>query len=115
MNISDESLGVGLLVGLLLWALSGTGEGGLIVEAVEVAASFLELLDPFLGLVSRCKLHAVYSIPKDNSYLCDHHMTIKGATAMGLCGLIDVSSNRCDDRRTECNVWNKVAIPTMSA
>ena len=74
MNISDESLGVGLLVGLLLWALSGTGEGGLIVEAVEVAASFLELLDPFLGLVSRCKLHVVYShsegqfLPLQSSY-----------------------------------------------
>ena len=56
MNISDKSLGVSLLVGLLLWALGGTGEGGLIVEAVEVAASFLELLDPFLRLYFPRKL-----------------------------------------------------------
>lgn len=114
MNISDKSLGVSLLVGLLLWALGGTGEGGLIVEAVEVAASFLELLDPFLGLASRCKLDVVYSHSERYSYLCNHHMTIKGAPAMGLCGLIDVSSDGCDDRRTERNVGNKVAIPTMS-
>jgi hypothetical protein len=61
VNVSDKSLGVSLLVSLLLGALGGTGEGGLVVEAVEVAASFLELLDPFLGLSSRCKPDVVYS------------------------------------------------------
>jgi hypothetical protein len=117
VDISNEGLGVGLLVGLLFWALGSTGEGSLIVEAVEIATSFLELLDPFLGLASRCKLEAALCIRirKDNAYLCNHHMTVKGAPAMGFCGLIDMSPDGCNDRRAECYVGNKVTIPTMSA
>ena len=52
VDISDQCLGVGLLVGLLLGALGVAGKGGLVVEAVEVASGLLELLDPFLGLMS---------------------------------------------------------------
>lgn len=51
MDISDQRLGVGLVVGLVLGALGVAGEGGLVVEAVEVAAGLFELLDPFLGLM----------------------------------------------------------------
>lgn len=56
MDISNKCLGVGLFVGLVLGILGSAGEGSLIVEAVKVAASLLELLDPFLGLYHRRKL-----------------------------------------------------------
>jgi hypothetical protein len=52
VDISDQRLGVGLLVGLLLGTLGVAGKGSLVVEAVEVASGLLELLDPFLGLMS---------------------------------------------------------------
>ena len=50
MDIPDKILGVRLLVGLALGSLGGAREGGLVVEAVEVAPGLLELLDPFLRL-----------------------------------------------------------------
>ena len=56
MDISDKGLGVGLFVGLVLGVLGSAGEGGLVVEAVKVAASLLELLDPFLRLYPQRKL-----------------------------------------------------------
>lgn len=50
VDILDQLLGACLFLGRLLGALSSSGEGGFVVEAVEVAASALELLDPFLRL-----------------------------------------------------------------
>jgi hypothetical protein len=59
VDISNECLGVGLFVGMLLGTLGSAGEGGLVVEAVKVAASLLEFLDPFLGLYLRRKLRGI--------------------------------------------------------
>lgn len=56
MDISDKGLGVGLFVGLVLGVLGSAGEGCFVVEAVKVAASLLELLDPFLRLYPPRKL-----------------------------------------------------------
>jgi hypothetical protein len=50
MDVPDERLGVRLCLGRLLGALGIAGERSFVVEAVQIAASFLELLDPFLGL-----------------------------------------------------------------
>jgi len=51
MDESYELLGTGLLVGGFEWRVGcGRGDGGFIVEAIEVAADFLEFFDPFLGL-----------------------------------------------------------------
>lgn len=50
VDVLDQGLGVGLLVGLVFGVLGVAREGGLVVEAVEIAAGLLELLDPFLGL-----------------------------------------------------------------
>ena len=50
MNISDQSLGVGLLVGLVFGILGVARKRSFIVEAVEITAGLLKLLDPFLGL-----------------------------------------------------------------
>jgi ABC-type transporter lipoprotein component MlaA len=41
-------------------------------------------------------------------------MTIKGAPAVGLGGLIDVASNGRNDGRTKGDVGNKVAVPIQS-
>lgn len=58
MDVLDELFGVGLLVAGSFGRLgSGGVDGGLVVEAVQVAAGLLEILDPFLRLlesVSRC-------------------------------------------------------------
>lgn len=60
VDVADQVLGVGGGVGRALGALGGAREGGLVVEAVQVAAGLLELLDPFLGLwFVRCGLATV--------------------------------------------------------
>ena len=41
-------------------------------------------------------------------------MTIKGAPAVGFSGLIDVTSDGRNDRRTEGDVGNKVTVPVKS-
>lgn len=63
VDVSDKGLGVGLFLCLLLGSLGCAGEGGFIVETVEIAASLLEFLNPFLGLSSQCKLlyYAIFS------------------------------------------------------
>lgn len=50
MDIADQFLWVRLRVRLSLGGLGRAREGRLVVEAVQVAAGFLELLDPFLRL-----------------------------------------------------------------
>lgn len=60
MDVLDKLFRVGLLVaGGFRRFGSGRVDGGFIVETVQVAASFLEILDPFLRLlepVSRVSL-----------------------------------------------------------
>lgn len=51
VDISDQLLGIGLLIGRYFGRLCGRGKGSLVVEAVQVAAGVLELLDPFLRLL----------------------------------------------------------------
>ena len=50
MDVADEVARVRRVGGLGLRALGVAREGRLVVEAVEVAAGVLELLNPFLGL-----------------------------------------------------------------
>ena len=53
VDVLDEFLGTGLLVGGSGWFLGGGRvDGGFVVEAVEIASSLLEFLDPFLGLLA---------------------------------------------------------------
>lgn len=94
VDVLDQLLGVGLLVARALGALGVAREGGLVVEAVEVAAGALELLDPLLGLG-------------------DHHVAVKGAPAVALGRLVDVLSDLGHDRRAKGEVRHKVAVPTM--
>lgn len=52
MDVLDELLGVGLPVTRGFGGVGGGGvDGGFVVEAVEVAAGLLEILDPFLWLL----------------------------------------------------------------
>ncbi len=51
MDEPNQLLGVGLSIRVLGGILGGCRrDGGLIVEAIKVAARLLEVLDPFLGL-----------------------------------------------------------------
>lgn len=113
MNIAYELLGVGLLIGLLLGTLGSGGKSGLIVEAIQVASRLLEFLDPFLGLsfvkiVSNNVLVQLSLLPTN---LCDHHVTVKGASAVCLRGFLNMATDLGDNRRTEGNVGNKVPVP----
>lgn len=52
VDVLDELLGVGLFVAGGFGGVGGGGvDGGLVVEAVKVAAGLLEVLDPFLWLL----------------------------------------------------------------
>lgn len=50
VDISNQLLRARLLIGRLFGGLRGGGERSFVVEAVQVAAGLLELLDPFLRL-----------------------------------------------------------------
>jgi hypothetical protein len=54
MNVADQFLGRGLRGGGVVGGIfgDGGGDGGFVVEAVEVAAGGFEFRDPFLGLSS---------------------------------------------------------------
>lgn len=43
-------------------------------------------------------------------YLCDHHMAVKGALAMGGSGAVNVGANLGDDGSAEGHVWHEMAI-----
>lgn len=92
VDVPDQLLGARLAVRRLLGALGGAGEGGLVVEAVQVAAGGLELLYPLLGLG-------------------DHHVAVKGAAAVGLGRLVDVFPDLGDDGGTKGDVGYEVAVP----
>lgn len=92
VDIPDQLLGAGALLRRLLGALGGAGEGRLVVEAVQVAAGLLELLDPFLGLG-------------------DHHVAVKGAAPVVLSRLVNVAADLGHHGGTKGDVGHKVAVP----
>ena len=93
VDVADELLWAGLCVRVALGALGCRGEGGLVVEAVEVAAGLLELLDPLL-------------------WLGDHHVAVEGAAAvLGARGL-DVLADLGHDGRAEGDVGHEMAVPS---
>lgn len=47
-------------------------------------------------------------------YLCNHHVAVKGASAMVLGGLVNVRSDLCNDGRSEGDVGHEMAIPTLA-
>lgn len=110
MDVSDEGLGVGLLIGLMLGTLGVARKGGFVVEAVKVATRILELLDPFFGLCFQRQLLST-NFNSRSQYLCNHHVAVECSAATVLCGLIDVLSNLGNNGGTESNVGNKVTVP----
>ena len=141
VDIPDQSLWICLLVRLLLGALRGAGEGGLVVEAIQVAACLFEFLNPFLGLHARCKsrhvnprissflssssfflLHFLFPhcifrglsvrIRRVGfSYLSYHHMAIEGALCEVLARLVDMASDLGHDRSSKRNIGYKMPVP----
>jgi hypothetical protein len=65
VNVLNELFGAGLLIAGGFGRLgSGRVDGSFVVEAVQVAAGFVEILDPFLRLletISRVLFHPVAS------------------------------------------------------
>lgn len=47
-------------------------------------------------------------------YLCNHHVAVKGASAMVLGGLVNVGADLCNDGRSEGDVRHEMAIPTLA-
>ena len=88
MDVLDESLGTGLLVRGSGGLFSvGRVDSGFVVEAVEVTASILELLDPFLGLlafVSILFLAECRKMGSDWTDLGDHHVAVESTLAKRL-------------------------------
>ena len=54
MHVADHVLWTGSGLGLICRSFGGCGgDGGFVVEAVEIASGFLKVLYPFLGLLGR--------------------------------------------------------------
>lgn len=92
MDILDERLGVCLSVACCRGRLCVCGKGSFVVEAVQVAASILKVLDPAF-------------------WLGDHHVAVKGASAVGGGGLLDVRADFSNDGGAKGDIGHKVAIP----
>lgn len=92
MDILDQRLGVRLLVAVAGGALCICGEGSLVMEAVQVTAGILKVLDPSFRLGN-------------------HHVAVEGASTVGGGGLLDVGSDLGYDGGPEGDVGDEVTIP----
>lgn len=92
MNVPDQRLGVRFLVAVAGRALCIRGEGGLVVEAVEVTAGIFEVLDPSFRFGN-------------------HHVAVEGASAVGGGGLLDMGPDLGDDWGAKGDVGDEMAIP----
>lgn len=114
MDVLDEVLGTRLLVrGSRGLFGGGRIDGGFVVKAVEVTASILELLDPFLGLlafVSMIFLDECRKMGSDWTDLSDHHVAVEGTLAKGLGGSVDVRTDHCDNGSAKGHVGYKVTV-----
>lgn len=91
MNILYECLRVRRFIRLSFWCLGIAGKRSFVVEAIKVAASLLEVLNPLL-------------------WLCNHHMTIKGTLGERKLGLRDMRTDLRDDRSTEGYVRDEMTV-----
>jgi len=121
VDVLDELFRAGLLVAGGFGRLGVGGvDGSFVVEAVQVAAGLLELLDPFLRLlepVSRC---LPFVSPSSSSsyrnrllsspYLGDHHVAVEGAFSVGFSGPVDVRADLGDNGSAKGDVGHKVAV-----
>lgn len=64
MNIANQLLGIGVEITGGLRTLRGrAGNGGFIVETIQVAAGLLEILDPFLWLSPKVSVRQMLVYP----------------------------------------------------
>lgn len=92
VNEPDQFLGRSLLIRLALGTVGGGGRyGGLIMEAVEIAARFLEVAHPPLRL-------------------CDHHVAVKSSFTMSIGGTVYVWPDLGNDGCSKRHVWHEVAV-----
>lgn len=47
----------------------------------------------------------------DLMYLCNHHVAVECPATGGLGRLLDVRSDLCYNRGSECDVWYEMAVP----
>lgn len=112
MDILDQFLWAGLLVALFLRRFSRSRRyGGLVVEAIQVAASFLKLLDPFLRLCGNSlKVWLASDLLRGLWYLGNHHVAVECAFSIRMLWAVDMGANLRDDWWTEGDVWYKVSV-----
>lgn len=121
VDVLDELFRAGLLVAGGFGRLGVGGiDGSLVVEAVQVAAGLLELLDPFFGYWSPSVDVYLLVFPSSspssrnqhlsNPYLGDHHVAVEGAFSIGFSGPVDVRADLGDDRGAKGDVGHKVAV-----
>lgn len=117
MDVPDHLFWTSLLVGLGFRALGGCRcDSGFVVEAVQVASGFLEVLDPSLRLdgwkssaqVSQAQWVGNASCTR--TYLSDHHMAVECAFSPGGFRSVDMRAYFGHHRRSESHIWNKVAV-----
>jgi hypothetical protein len=120
VDVLDELFRVCLLVTCGFGRFGSGGiDGGFVVKAVQVASSFLEVLDPFLRLLepvspniliqSHVFPRAILRVPTV-PYLSDHHVAVEGALSVGLGGLLDMWADLGDDRCSKGDVGDKVTV-----
>lgn len=125
VDILDQCTRTGGLRGALIgrFGRGDGGDGGLVVEAVQVTAGLLEFLDPFMRLdkigsqrvmsvsiaftPSKTEMDGEGQVATD---LRNHHVAVKGAPRPGLEGSVHAATNVGDHRASDGHVGYKVAI-----
>ena len=118
MDVLDKLFRAGLLVAGGFGRLGSSGiDCSLVVEAVQVAASLLKVLDPLLRLLEPVSRAFLVRTPVSDAstflsspYLGDHHVAVEGALSVGFSGPLDVRTDLSDDGSAEGNVGHEVAV-----
>lgn len=92
MDVSNEISRVCLEVALGGGSFGRGGESSLVVEAIQVASSILELFHPAFGL-------------------SNHHVAVECASAVRIGGGLNMRADFGDNRWTKGDIGNKMAIP----
>jgi len=92
----------------------GGVDGGLVVEAVQIATGLLEFPNPFMRLkMMRFSLELKTGCQKkqrNKTHLRDHHVAVKGAPALGLRRPANMRADLGDNGGSEGDVGDKVTV-----
>lgn len=119
MHIADHLLWASSGLRVIGRVLGGCGShSGLVVEAVQIAARFLEVFYPFLGLIKKsnqqcdsCEIgELAWGSSVQIAYLGNHHMAIEGASTVCCSRPLNMRTDLGHHGGAKSHIGNEMAI-----